>query len=200
MSIEQHIVIDWETLSLDTKNPYVVSLGYTVFDPWGSEIEDRGSWNFALNASAEMLGSKIDPDTLAWWMEQGVEVTQKALNPEEPVFTIEAAVDGLHFLGRQPDITNSWGHGKEFDLSIFNSIYSKLIAPSGSIDKANAFNFRNQMDTRTLFAMAKLNYKEWVASHALGESLHDPEADAIMTAEAIQESYKRLHIAPPCPF
>lgn len=171
-----HAILDWETLSTE-HYAYPVSYGLVVFSMEDGIISTVGA---NINAYDMQHLLKIDPKTVTWWINQPKGVYQNA-ERTLPLFKALAEINGiLHDQG----VDHLWGHGKEFDVSLFHDYLS--LYPDFVWEPMDGAEFWATRDTRTLFDM----FPE-IPRHKATIS-HDPIADAEAEALTIIDCFKRM--------
>jgi len=157
-------VIDLETYAL-TPNAHILSIGAAcMHDP---------SITFYTNVIIEGQNRAIDEGTLKWWHDQDTEVAQTALDQTNAVPLEQALVD-LDTFWSMNGLTNAWGHGATFDISILEDAYRQhgLKPP---------WQFWAVRDTRTLIDFCKRVATISMEPSFVGDrhnALHDAQHEA----------------------
>jgi len=144
----ENICVDLETLSTRS-NAVIVTLAAVRFDLKTDEQEI-----FCVNINpveGKKLGLHISQDTLDWWMKQPPEAV-KAWQHSRIGIT-EALTQFNEWCGETKD-TNFWCNGTNFDFPVLESSYEV-------VDMKEPWRYFNLMDMRTIYKVAKLDFKKF---------------------------------------
>lgn len=168
----KHIMMDLETLG--TKPGCVVlSIGAVAFDPYAGKLGEE----FYRKLAWKDQGLKIEPGTVAWWMEQDPKARIEAFSGDEQLFMVAMAfklwweAQGAEYL---------WCHGATFDAPVWE-------AAAGIVP----WRYHQVRDTRTVYDMAQLFPDRTVGTH------HNALDDARNQAYAVCQCYTKLRAMPP---
>lgn len=127
-----HLMLDFETLSLQP-NAMVLSAG--ICEIWPEEEGNRkhAYWEFALTPQT---ARHIDPETVAWWMEQEIKPPMNGTDGFWRIFEWLRAVE----VSREIIL---WANGTDFDITVLKDIAyeNHQILP---------FKYSNVRDFRTM--------------------------------------------------
>lgn len=102
-------MVDLETLGV-CPDPALLSIGIVHFD--GKEILRERIWKISLRSCLD-AGLKVDPQTLAWWMEQDPEAFfRSASNGQDLRLVLLDLVEWVGMFGKEAKI---WGNGAASD-------------------------------------------------------------------------------------
>lgn len=170
------IMFDYETWA-KTANAAVRSLGAVAFHMFDASVEFEAFYVNIKDAPSDQPGRVFDPETQAWWNEQGDEAKAVFDNPRDPkVSLLEAHVAFDAFCVRS-GASLIWCNGLPFDLPIYENI-------TASLWRKPWYDFRAASDTRTLWRVAGAkNYARpnWPIKH---HALHDSCNQAMTVIEA----------------
>lgn len=177
------IMIDIETMGL-RPGSVIASIGAQVFDLKKRELVSDGGFYVVVDmADAQKQGLRIEAGTVAWWLRQSEAARQVLLVRGEWLSTALAQLTN-HFRGH--GCVNAWSHGAGFDLVLLDSAYYAcgLEAP---------WKYPAARDTRTLYALAGINPKEFFDPNA---TAHNALDDARAQAKAVIAAYDKLFPLP----
>jgi hypothetical protein len=163
------VMIDIETLGT-TPGSAILSIGAVVFGPDG-----LGDTFYApiLLQSCVAAGLTIDPNTIAWWMQQSDAARAAAFRPDADALA-EVLEQFTCWFGLV-DAERPWCHGATFDVPLLEVAYKAcgLKAP---------WRFHAVRDTRTLYDLAgvKVNRAQGTHHNALDDAM--AQADAAVKA------------------
>jgi len=159
-----HVMLDLETMG-NGSNSVIVSIGAVEFDINTGELGREFYRKIDLKSCLDK-GLKINADTLQWWLMQNE--AARRMVAEGQGSKIEDALYAfllfLELLGAKE--VKIWGNSVRFDCGILQDAYTACNYPI-------PWNFRNEMDVRTLVAFAP----EVKANFPSVGILHDPIAD-----------------------
>ena len=171
-----HAMIDLETLDV-TPQATVLTVGGVKFNPL-DDSEPHSEFYYKLDLDSQ--DRSVNDDTIAWWGTQDQKVQDEAFGTEGRVHIDE-------FLNSLPKwmvgVDKLWGHGYGFDITIIEDMLRQR-------GKNIPWQFWQVMDSRTLYAMAKVDPRK-----AMQTDLHNALADAYFQAKGVQMVYKELGIA-----
>ena len=116
----KHLMIDMETLSVNTTNPVILTVAAIKFDPFRDDRnrEDRQVeiWYERPDVDQQMeLERHVDENTVAWWGRQNPEALEEAMGADGR----KDFVTCLKELSRWcNDIEGVWSNGSIFDIVI----------------------------------------------------------------------------------
>ena len=170
-----HAMIDLETLDVKP-NAVVLTVGGVKFDP-KSNTEPHSEFYYKLDIDSQERSA--NDDTIAWWGKQDQKVQDEAFGTEGRVHP-DVFLDILPKWMVGVDVL--WGHGYGFDITIMEDMLRQR-------EKPIPWQFWQVRDSRTLFAMAKVDPRKSMQSN-----LHNALADAYFQAKGVQIVYKELNI------
>lgn len=184
------VMIDLETLGVGD-NAVVTSIGACFFDRFTGEIGDMFHEHIKIQDSLNH-GREIDPDTLMWWMDQGINargaliVGQKvdtALNVAHAVVNFEHwfKMDRNGWRGGYEDIC-VWGNGISFDLA-------KLRHMSGGDEP---WSFWCERDVRTIVDVGQALGVDPKSKHNFEGIPHCALDDAINQAQYVSAIFAAI--------
>lgn len=177
------LMIDIETMG-SRPGSVIASIGAQVFDLNKRELVGDGGFYIVVDMNdAQKQGLRIDAKTVAWWLKQSEAARQALLAPGEALST---ALGRLTHHSYSHDCVNVWSHGAGFDLVLLDSAYFAcgLEAP---------WRYPAARDTRTLYALAGVNPKEFFEPNA---TAHNALDDARAQAKAVIAAYDKLFPLP----
>lgn len=160
-----NVMIDLETLG--TKDDaHILSIGACIFDLTTGAVDETETFYRVIDWNSQP-GRSIDPDTVRWWMKQGVEATEEVLKPGIPLH--DALVDFRRWL---PAKATVWSNGMNFDIPILRHAYNE--DPSF---RHPPWHWTKERDVRTVVAIAKGLVDrpaafDGVKHHALHDAIH----------------------------
>ena len=170
------VMLDLETL--DTlPTAAIVSIGAVLFSPT-TGVLGKEFYTKVDMRSCVAVGMTLDPGTISWWLGQDVAARAVFAGDDRKRIT-DALADFVAWL---PDGARLWSHGASFDLPILEHAMRKV----GFLPK---WSFRDHRDTRTAYAMAKVDPKKFNDGTA-----HNALDDAKNQARAVCAAYQRLGI------
>lgn len=149
MTRHAHVMIDIETLST-RPTAAVVAIGAVAFDPdAGPDAVDPGAHGIEILVRPTSGRGHIDPDTLAWWVEQSEPARQRLAAAVFKGVTLPLALFRLSswFHDCVHPEACVWAHGAGFDPPILEHHFGE----SGIVPP---WNYRRVRDTRTLYMLA----------------------------------------------
>lgn len=178
----QHIMIDIETLG-SRPGSVIASIGAVAFDPVAGTIDDGGFQVCVDIVDAQRRGLRIDAATVSWWFKQVAEA-RAALTATQPL-SLEDALNRLRFYWVDKAARFPWSHGVGFDIVLLDSGYVACGTKA-------PWDFWNARDTRTIYALAGINPKDFFEP---GATAHNALDDARAQARAVIAAYVKLGLA-----
>ena len=171
-----HAMIDLETLDTNPQAT-VLTVGGVKFNPF-DDSEPHSEFYYKLDLDSQ--DRAVSDDTIAWWGRQDQKVQDEAFGTEGRVH-IDEFLDSLPkwIVG----VDKLWGHGYGFDITIIEDMLRQR-------GKNTPWQFWQVMDSRTLYAMAKVDPRKGMQS-----DLHNALADAYFQAKGVQMVYKELGLS-----
>jgi DNA polymerase III epsilon subunit-like protein len=169
------VMIDIETLGT-TPGSAILSIGAVVFGPDG-----LGDTFYApiLLQSCTAVDLTIDPNTIAWWMQQSDEARAAAFRTDaDPIADVlEQFTCWYGLVGAE----RPWCHGATFDVPLLDAAYKAcgMKAP---------WRFYDVRDTRTLYDLAGVKVNRSTGTH------HNALDDATAQAEAAARAMRILDV------
>lgn len=178
-----HIMIDIETLGT-RPGSVIAAIGAVAFDPVAGTLDDDDLLLHVDLASAQKCGLRIDAETVGWWLRQS-EMARGETFAAAGRDTLDGSLQCLTEFWRSKRAPFAWSHGAGFDLVLLESAYfaCSLIVP---------WKFYNARDTRTIYALACINPKDYFGP---GTTAHNPLDDARAQAKAVIAAYAKLGLA-----
>lgn len=170
------VMIDLETLDI-LPTAAIVSIGAVLFSP-AAGVLGKEFYTKVDMRSCVAVGMTLDPSTISWWMGQS-DAARAVFAGDDRKRITDALADFVAWL---PDGARLWSHGASFDLPILEHAMRKV----GFLPK---WSFRDHRDTRTAYAMAKVDPKKFYDGTA-----HNALDDAKSQARAVCAAYQRLGI------
>jgi len=168
------LMIDIETLGTGPDS-VVCSVGAVAMDMDKLQVLGiHGHWALDWNSQIR-AGRKIDPDTVAWWMQQHDLARQALVSPNArqahtPVILREIS----EFFARVKP-AGVWANGADFDCVLIQSLYRSFEQPA-------PFNFRQHRCYRTVRALCPYVQSRPMGNKVAHNALHDAlyQADQLM--------------------
>jgi hypothetical protein len=177
-----HVMIDMETFGTKP-DAAVATVGVVVFDPKTQTVDTDNGVEWALSIPDQIrLGRKIDPSTVAWWMNQSEDARKVVIPPlNGKGMSVEGFCDSfdawLVDRGASPkNPIKIWSHGATFDIVLGTSLYN-------NIDREPKWRYVNARDTRTIFEMFNPTPVKYGVAH---KALDDAIKQAMMVNECYQ--------------
>jgi hypothetical protein len=168
------VMLDLETFG-NGKNACIVQIGACYFNKKTGEIGEMFKMNVNAASSVDE-GSKMDADTVYWWLKQSKEAIESiTADPKLPLYQAMTALN--LFLADADEI---WSHAT-FDYVIIMETLKML-------GMKPRFPYRAARDIRTLTALAKTK----VSSVAREGVHHDALADCLHQVKYCVECFKIL--------
>jgi exodeoxyribonuclease VIII len=121
-----HVMLDLETLGT-TADAAVLSIGAVRFDPHADKLGERPDDKFYASISIDsnqVLGRRIQEDTMLWWLTQSREAQQVFHEPKQ---TLEAALLALtDWLAPIGDKIEVWAKPAKFDIAILEHAFAQV--------------------------------------------------------------------------
>jgi hypothetical protein len=166
-------MIDIETLGT-APGCAILSIGAAMFGPDGiGEV----FYSPVLLSSCTKAGLVIDPDTVAWWMQQSDAARAEAFRADAA--PLPGVLNSFSAWFLQQGAKYPWCHGATFDVPIMEAAYKacSLLPP---------WKFSNVRDTRTLYDLAGVKVDRSQGTH------HNALDDAIAQAKAAAKAMRVL--------
>ncbi len=170
-------MIDIESLGT-TPGSAILSIGVVMFGPAGLGETFHAP---VLLQSCTAVGLTIDPNTIAWWMQQSDTARAAAFRDDAEALAVVLYRFSTWFT--EVHAERPWCHGATFDVPVLEAAYKACgIVPP--------WKFWNVRDTRTLYELAgvKVDRNEGTHHNALDDALAQAGAAAkamrILTARA----------------
>jgi len=186
-------MLDLETMS-STPTATIIAIGAILFEAEGPYVSQPGSnppgiefyEKVSLDSSMQS-GATVDASTILWWLQQSDESRQELL--KGPHYNINEAMQHFGTWYKASGATHLWGHGSCFDEVILRNAYLRNATPI-------VWDFRNVMDTRTLFRATPGYGVEFKLSR---DGKHIAIWDAWRQAQAVQWCFKKIRSLTPIP-
>ena len=130
-----------------------------------------------------MRYGRIDPSTLAWWMDQG-EKAKRIFAESKDKSTIAATFDGLIPFVAAHSGACVWGNGSSFDITLIERHYAMLARMDGWTKK-QPWPYWNVRDMRTIVDAAGYDTRK----HKRVGTHHNALDDAEFQAEVIARCF-----------
>jgi hypothetical protein len=167
------IMVDMETISTKP-NACILSLAAVKFDLYDEYIPMDGRvWHFDIDEQTEKYARDVDEDTLGWWASQGEAAIQSSFSDNNRQTCDEIMSEFHKFCWNTSEI---WSQGTIFDITILENLLTQMNRPT-------PWNFRQIRDTRTMFGSG-------IPYTYDNPCKHDPLADCVAQALAIQQIFK----------
>jgi hypothetical protein len=186
----RHVVVDLETLAV-CPHAQILSIGAVAFTPNGSLAASE--FYAVVDAGGLNADRATDPDTLAWWVKQGL-TAQGALSAAKRYPLEHALADLSAWMQSQTsdrDRLLVWGNGDDFDLAILADAYRQCRA--GASEAARTlleipWHYWNGHNLRTLLAAfpdVMLPRQKAERKHiAVEDARHEARVLQVLLAEA----------------
>lgn len=176
--MSMHLMIDLETLGV-RPDARIIEIGVAAFR-LDAEGVDKA---FSVCLDVGMQGGTIDKGTIDFWLKQSDEARQHLVQavkhpPREALDLLEAEFSPW---GKFQGI---WSHGPAFDMTILQTLYSKL-------GRSVPWSYQHTRDTRTLQLAVKLLGLPPVEYPKTGTS-HSGVDDAVNQAVWVQRMVAAL--------
>jgi hypothetical protein len=158
-----------------------------AFDPVRGTVEDNGFAAHVDLTDAQRRGLRIEADTVMWWLRQSEAARGATFSGADARVDLDQALAMFNAYWNSCAGDNAWSHGAGFDLVLMESAYfvCGLKAP---------WRYTAARDTRTIYAIAGINPKDYFGS---GETAHSAVDDARAQARAVIAAYAKLGLAAP---
>jgi hypothetical protein len=184
MEIYPDIMVDIETLGTEPDSA-IISIAAVSFDLRTGAIGEKFLVNIDVKSNVE-AGRKVNPDTLAWWIDNFGDVFAKWCNEDKVPLSV-ALIDFAGWLHEQVGDLKSyqiWGNSNRFDLGILADAYNHN----------NPWHFRGERDVRTLEMFDEYSTKSFIKEEFKnkGEDLHNPLTDCLIQIAYCSKIYNNL--------
>jgi hypothetical protein len=163
------LVLDFETLGVDTNQCVAVSCAYTIFE-WNTFNTDPGYTldellgkikmdKFDVMEQKEKYGYVIEPATLEWWSQQDKDI-RKCIKPDPAKdISLVQFVENLKEYVKGRKIVRVWSRGNNFDIPIIARIARDVGDNVNNIYPYWAVrDIRTYLDTKTGFTVKDLGF------------------------------------------
>lgn len=118
-------MVDLETMGTRADAP-ILSIGAVAFDSKNGILGERYYTTIDL-ASAVKFGGRIDPSTVAWWMQQSEQARKDVLGGMQLdiVTALHDFSTWLHEKCAPKKAVRVWGNGADFDCTILSESYKR---------------------------------------------------------------------------
>lgn len=180
------LMIDVETLGIRPSS-VILSVGLVVFHETLPITDDL----ITLDLNWQLaFGRTVDADTQKWWATQSVEAQVSAFNTtsrsDARQLRNHIAVVMEHY-----DIKEVWAHSPSFDLVLLKDYFDSMPTKGA----ASPWDFRQERDTRTLFALAGGKLGDFGTTRT--GTAHNALEDARFQAKEVIAARLKLLGAPP---
>ena len=167
-----HMMVDIETLGT-VPGSAIVSIGAVVFDE--TSIQHELEININLESCFD-VGLTVDAKTLVWWLGQSKDAIDATFN--QPTMFIREAISELASFYEENMCQRLWSHGATFD--------AVLLAEAARYCKTAPIlvDFRNVRDTRTLYEIADVKPRDFMAGGTAHKAIDDARAQALAVIAA----------------
>ena len=177
MSRQKHVSLDLETAATG-QNAAIWSIGAVEFDFENGVSENTFYHTVDLNSAIE-AGSRVDGNTLRWWMKQS-DAAREALFVKP--LMLESVLKSFHHW--YPSKACLWGFGSNFDNRILREGFDLVgITPP--------WHWRDDRDLRTLVGIANSHGHDWPHVEKVGTA-HNALDDAVYQAHITVELQRSL--------
>lgn len=168
-----HMMIDIETLGT-APGSVILSIGAVMFGPGGLGAE---FYSRVDATSCVQAGLKIDPSTVAWWMQQNDAARTEVFAAGAPYLNVAL----LHLAGwcKDQEIAQVWCHGATFDVPLLEAAYR-----AAYLESMIPWKFYNARCTRTLYELASVSPDRSQGVHH--NALNDAKVQALAAVKAHQ--------------
>jgi hypothetical protein len=138
-------MIDLETLAKGAR-AHIVQIAAIMFDRETGELGDH----FTTYVKGAQPGRTIDPDTVAWWLQQNAAYGLGEGMQDDGAMCLPSALKALNtwLLTEALEVECVWSHGATFDLPILEDAYA------GEFGEQPPWHYKAPRDTRTLYDLA----------------------------------------------
>lgn len=183
---EYNVMIDIETLGL-SPSTVVLTVGMVKFDP-SSLDEPFDKVHIKIDPKEQKeAGRAINRNTLEWWSKQDPKVRDAAFSPEGQT-SVKKALEQIQEYFKVLDsrdhnqghiyISEVWGQGYGFDLTILNNLFEQF-------DMESPWKFYHERDSRTLFSLLPEDPRPKEGKLELHNALSDAYYQAIGVQKAM---------------
>lgn len=175
------VMLDLETFGTGP-SAAIIQIGACKFDSrLHDDVQDDGFRVEVSLQSSILAGMEIEADTVLWWSKQ-----ERTTIGQTAAVTLEQALKAFcNWWPAELDPDNPvhivWSHGLSFDVPIMDFAFRLF-------DMKAPWSYRNQRDTRTLFALASaLGWQKPQTPTA-----HDGLQDAVDQAFQVQQAMRHV--------
>jgi hypothetical protein len=175
------VMIDLETLSTKN-NAIILTIGAVKFNI-NKELDKTKQLYMRINLqSCKNLKMHTDRSTVKWWKEQSKEAQYEVFDHPDRIDIKDALAALTDFI---KDARTVWANSPNFDCVILENAFNKckMTVP---------WKFWNLRDSRTVYALARLNLTTFRKNIEDEKSAHNALNDCIIQILALKESYKIL--------
>jgi hypothetical protein len=139
------VMIDLETLAKGAR-AHIVQIAAVMFDRETGEL----GGHFVTYVKGAQPGRVIDPDTVAWWLQQNAAYGLGEALQDDGAVCLPSALKALNtWLKAEAMGTECvWSHGATFDIPILEDAYA------GEFGSPPPWHYKAPRDTRTLYDVA----------------------------------------------
>lgn len=175
------IMVDLETMGTGP-SAAIVSIGAVAFNPFTTWASDDTFYREVDLESSVSNGGIMDVSTVKFWLGAAKDAPPTWASSELAIQTVLGAFSNWvksSAIGYEG--VRIWGHGATFDPVVLHSAYHNtgMVPP---------FSYRDPRDTRTLFELAKFDFRAFPVTG----TLHNALDDALTQTKAVQECYRIL--------
>jgi hypothetical protein len=175
---KSHVMLDIETLGT-SPGCAVVSVGAVKFDILSGHASKAFYKAITIDSNVA-AGLTLDANTIAFWLKQDKEAQNRLF--EDPVPLAQCLYAFKEWMQTEAgDDSYVWGNGVGFDCSILKAAFNAIGHPQ-------PWNFRNELDLRTLVAFKP----EIKANMPFEGTKHDPIADCMHQIKYAVATYKAM--------
>jgi len=175
------MMIDLETLSTKM-NAVMLSIGAVMFTVEENEYGyPNKQFYMKPNLDSQMrIGSRIQADTLKWWLKQSDEARAEFTEVDTTLPPISKVLSQLKNFHDEYKPRRIWSHGASFDLPILSYAYFRA-------GMEVPWKYWNERDTRTLFEVYEGDLKKFLKPD--GQTVHNAVIDARNQANAVNHAW-----------
>lgn len=173
----RHVMLDLETLS-SSKDAAIIQVAAVVFDP------STGEHMAQFDAVSSDLVGRVNPKTVAWWMQQKQAAKLGARISSEGIPTKRVLADFIEWFRGLGPVEAIWSHGATFDLPVMCSALA-------ACDLEQPWHYRAERDTRTLYALAPGGMPEVVRDE---DQVHDALYDCKLQIAQVVGALRALRV------
>jgi hypothetical protein len=176
------VMLDLETLSL-RPNAHILTIGAIKFTRKGKlkPLHEFDTFYRRITIdSCKELDMHISEETINWWNSQNKDVFHEAINNPDRIPIQTALKEFTAWFG---DTRLIWANGDDFDCVVLAEAYRAC----GMVEPWKYFNTR---DVRTVMDIAGITMNDVPKVEQAHHALHD----CYRQIDAVQRSFKRIHI------